>query len=215
MNTIELHAVLPEVFSGRDGIISDIWHREVSFRKGEKYLVEAASGTGKSSLCSFVYGYRRDYQGMICFDGGNIKNLAVKHWVEIRQKHLSMLFQELRLFGELTAQENIRLKNSLTGGFCKRKQIGEWFERLGIADKQDTRIDRMSYGQQQRVAFIRSLCQPCDFLFLDEPISHLDDGNSRIMAEIIDEEMKRREMGVIVTSIGKHIDLKYNRVMNL
>ena len=122
MQTIELHAVLPEVFSGRNGIVSDIWHREVSFKKGNTYLIEAASGTGKSSLCSFLYGYRSDYQGMICFDGENIKNLNVKQWVELRRKHLSILFQELRLFPELTALENA---NSATGkGFMAFAMMG-------------------------------------------------------------------------------------------
>lgn len=214
MDKIELHAVLPEVFAGRDGIESDVWHKETSFQRGRKCLVQAASGTGKSSLCSFIYGYRKDYQGIICFDGENIRKYPMKRWVELRQHHLGMLFQELRLFGELTAYENIRLKNSLTG-YCKRKQIEEWLERLGIADKRDARTDHLSYGQQQRVAFIRALCQPLDFLFLDEPISHLDDENARIMGQIIDEEMAQRGMGVIVTSIGKHIELNYDVTMNL
>ena len=214
MNRIELHAVLPEVFSGRDGIISDVWHREVTFEKGKKYLVEAASGTGKSSLCSFVYGYRNDYQGLICFNGENIKKYSVERWVELRRNHLSMLFQELRLFGELTAYENIRLKNSLTG-YCKPKQVEEWLERLGVADKRNVRVDRLSYGQQQRVAFVRALCQPFDFLFLDEPISHLDDENGRVMGQIIEEEIIRRGASVIATSIGKHIVLDYDATLDL
>lgn len=214
MQTIELHAVLPEVFSGRNGIVSDIWHREVSFKKGNTYLIEAASGTGKSSLCSFLYGYRSDYQGMICFDGENIKNLNVKQWVELRRKHLSILFQELRLFPELTALENVKLKNGLTG-YCKTKEIKAWFERLGIADKTDQKAGLMSWGQQQRVAFVRALCQPFDFILLDEPISHLDDGNGRIMADILNEELAKRGVTAILTSIGKHIDMNYNQVMNL
>lgn len=214
MQTIELHAVLPEVFSGRNGIVSDIWHREVSFKKGNTYLIEAASGTGKSSLCSFLYGYRSDYQGMICFDGENIKNLNVKQWVELRRKHLSILFQELRLFPELTALENVKLKNGLTG-YCKTKEIKAWFERLGIADKTDQKAGLMSWGQQQRVAFVRALCQPFDFILLDEPISHLDDGNGRIMADILNEELDKRGATAILTSIGKHIDMNYNQVMNL
>lgn len=214
MQTIELHAVLPEVFSGRNGIVSDIWHREVSFKKGNTYLIEAASGTGKSSLCSFLYGYRSDYQGMICFDGENIKNLNVKQWVELRRKHLSILFQELRLFPELTALENVKLKNELTG-HCKTKEIKAWFERLGIADKADQKAGLMSWGQQQRVAFVRALCQPFDFILLDEPISHLDDGNGRIMADILNEELTKRGATAILTSIGKHIDMNYNQVMNL
>ena len=48
-----------------------------------------------------------------------------------------------------------------------------WFEQLGIQDKMDTIVDKMSFGQQQRVALIRALCQPFDFIFVDEPISHL------------------------------------------
>lgn len=214
METIELQQTLPEVFAGRDSIISDVWHRQVAFQRGKTYLVEAVSGTGKSSLCSFIYGYRKDYQGIICFDGENVKNFSVSRWVEIRKRSLSMLFQELRLFSELTAWENVQLKNSLTG-YCKRKQIEDWFSRLGISDKWDQQIGKMSFGQQQRVAFVRALCQPFDFIFLDEPVSHLDDGNGKIMADILHEEAEKQGAGIIVTSIGKHIPLNYDRVLSL
>lgn len=125
-----------------------------------------------------------------------------------------MLFQELRLFEELTAWENVQLKNSLTG-YRKRSEIRQWFEELGIADKWDRKVGQMSFGQQQRVAFIRSLCQPFDFIFLDEPISHLDDGNGRCMARILTEEAARQGAGIIVTSIGKHLELAYDRVLSL
>lgn len=187
---------------------------KLRFRGGKTYLVEAVSGTGKSSLCSFIYGYRKDYQGIICFDGENVKNFSVSRWVEIRKRSLSMLFQELRLFPELTAWENVQLKNSLTG-YCKRKQIEDWFSRLGISDKWDQQIGKMSFGQQQRVAFVRALCQPFDFIFLDEPVSHLDDGNGKIMADILHEEAEKQGAGIIVTSIGKHIPLNYDRVLSL
>lgn len=115
MNTIELQRTLPAVFAGRDSIISDVWHQLLTLQRGEAYLVEAASGTGKSSLCSYIYGYRNDYQGIICFGEKNIRSLSVHDWVEIRKRSISMLFQELRLFTELTTWENVQLKNSLTG----------------------------------------------------------------------------------------------------
>lgn len=214
MNTIELQQTLPEVFAGRDGIVSAVWHRQVAFQKGKMYLIEAASGTGKSSLCSFIYGYRTDYQGIITFDGENVRKLTVKQWTSIRKRALSMLFQELRLFGELTAWENVQLKNGLTG-FCRKQQVKDWFEQLGIADKWDVKVGKMSYGQQQRVAFVRCLCQPADFFFLDEPVSHLDDGNGQIMARILKEEAIRQGAGVIVTSIGKHLPLEYDKVLCL
>ena len=178
MEIIHLRQTLPQVFADRDAITSDVWHQDLVLRKGERYLIEAASGTGKSSLCSYIYGYRRDYQGIINFDERNIRSLSIHEWVELRKHSLSMLFQELRIFPELTALE-------------------------------------LSFGQQQRVAFIRALCQPFDFIFLDEPISHLDDDNGTLMGRMLSEEAERQGAGIIVTSIGKHIELEYNKVMKL
>ena len=192
METIELQQTLPEVFAGRDSIISDVWHRQVAFQRGKTYLVEAVSGTGKSSLCSFIYGYRKDYQGIICFDGENVKNFSVSRWVEIRKRSLSMLFQELRLFPELTAWENVQLKNSLTG-HCKRKQIEDWFSRLGISDKWDQQIGKMSFGQQQRVAIARSLAMNPKVMLFDEPTSALD---PEMVKEVLDVMKKLANDGM-------------------
>ena len=164
MDSIHLQQTLPQVFADRNSITSDVWHRNLVFHKGKSYLIEAASGTGKSSLCSYIYGYRNDYQGIINFDETNIKAYPVKQWVEIRKHSLSMLFQDLRIFTELTAIENIRLKNNLTG-YKTRKEVLSLFEALGLSDKLNVKAGKLSFGQQQRVAFIRSLCQPFDFIF--------------------------------------------------
>ena len=214
MNTIELQQTLPAVFAGRDSIISDVWHQSLTLKRGEAYLVEAASGTGKSSLCSYVYGYRNDYQGIINFDERNIRSLSVNDWIDIRKHSLSILFQELRIFPELTAIENIQLKNRLTN-FKKRKEVLTLFEAIGIADKVNEKAGKLSFGQQQRVAFIRSLCQPFDFIFLDEPVSHLDDENGTIMGRLLTEEASRQGAGIIVTSIGKHLELDYDEIYQL
>ena len=214
MNHIRLQQTLPQAFARRDAITSQIWHQDIIFSKGKRYLIEAASGTGKSSLCSYIYGYRRDYQGIINFDERNIRSFSVNEWVDIRKHSLSILFQELRIFPELTALENISLKNRLTN-YKKNKEIITLFEAIGIPDKINERAGKLSFGQQQRVAFIRAFCQPFDFLFLDEPISHLDDENSRIMGEIIIDEAGKQGAGVIATSIGKHIELPYKKVLQL
>lgn len=214
MNSIQLLHTLPNVFSERKGLQSDVWQQTVRLEKGKVYLVEANSGTGKSSLCSFVYGYRTDYSGDILFDEENIRSFSVKRWTDIRQNHLSLLWQELRLFPELTSMENVLIKNRLTD-FQDRFQIDYWFDCLGIADKKDSLIGRMSFGQQQRVAMIRALCQPFDFIFIDEPISHLDDTNSQIMADILMDEVRRQGAAVITTSIGKHLPLQYDQILIL
>ena len=214
MNKIQFSSVIPQVFSQRADLQSEVWGQDISFEKGHLYLVEAESGKGKSTFCSYVMGFRHDYEGRVLFDDNNTLDLSVLQWVDIRRAHISHLFQELRLFPELTAWENVQIKNKLTG-FKDDKQIKEWFERLGIGDKLDAKIGRMSFGQQQRVAMIRALVQPFDFLFADEPISHLDDHNSQIMGDIMMTEAKRQGAGVIVTSIGKHMNLNYERTVQL
>ncbi|HJA84279.1 MAG TPA: ATP-binding cassette domain-containing protein [Candidatus Bacteroides intestinavium] len=214
MDEIRLQQVLPRVFAQRDSITSDIWHRDLIFRKGERCLIEAASGTGKSSLCSYLYGYRGDYEGIITFDGKNIRSLDTAGWTALRRRSLSLLFQELRLFPELTALENVLLKNRLSG-YKSRQEILTLFEAAGIADKVNEKTGILSFGQQQRVAFIRCLCQPFDFILLDEPVSHLDENNARILARLLEEEAGRQGAGILVTSIGKALPLSYDHTYKL
>ena len=214
MEKIHFNHVLPQVFAQREELQSELWKHDVVFEKGKTYLVEADSGQGKSTFCSYITGYRHDYTGEILFDEKDIKTFKVAKWVELRKLHISHLFQELRLFPELTALENVEIKNHLTG-FKTRNQIVEWFEQLGIGDKLSAKVGLMSFGQQQRVAMIRALVQPFDFLLADEPISHLDDTNSKVMGDIMMQEAQEQGAAVIVTSIGKHMMLNYDHIVKL
>ena len=214
MSSIKLRNAIPDIFADSKSLTSDVWLHDVDFERGKSYLIEADSGTGKSSLCSYIYGLRSDYQGTILIDDRDIRRFSINKWCEIRQSKISILFQDLRLFGELTAMENIQIKHRLNKIHSKRI-IEAWFDMLGISDKMETRIDHMSYGQQQRVALIRALCQPFEYLILDEPISHLDDRNSEIMRDIILGEVECQGAALIATSIGKHMNIDYDKILNL
>ena len=214
MKTIRLSGVLPQVFAGRGDLKSEVWQRDVVFERGKIYLVEADSGMGKSTLCSYLIGYRNDFAGELLFDDRSSKTMSESEWAELRRRKVSYLFQELRLFPELTARENIDIKNRLTN-HASSAQISEWFERLGISDKQDELVAHMSFGQQQRVAMIRALAQPFDFLIADEPISHLDDMNGETMGQLMLEEAHRQGAAIIVTSIGKHMTMPWDRELKL
>ena len=202
------------MFAGQDGIHSEIWLHDIKLERGKRYLISAESGTGKSSMCSYIYGYRQDYSGVIAFDGKDIRSLTVAEWCDIRTRHIAYLPQDMRLFGELSAMENVELKNRLTG-FKTNKDILHLFEAMGIADKIDSLASKLSIGQQQRVAIIRTLCQPCDFILLDEPVSHLDDENNRIVADLITPEADRQGAGVIATSVGNHLKMDGATIKNL
>lgn len=214
MNTIELRNTLPAVFAGREKNESEVWLQNLTFEKGKHYLISAESGTGKSSMCSYIYGYRVDYSGTFLFDGQDIRSLTVPQWCEIRKRHIAYLPQDMRLFPELTALENIQLKNQLTG-FMDHNRIVHYFEALGIADKVNSPVGKLSIGQQQRVAIIRTLCQPCDFILLDEPVSHLDETNNRIVAELVEEAARQQGAGIISTSVGNNVKIQVDKEFKL
>ncbi|MDR0386165.1 MAG: ATP-binding cassette domain-containing protein [Prevotellaceae bacterium] len=178
-----------------------IWFNDVCFKKGKSYLISASSGQGKSSLLSFIFGERIDYTGDIYFDDKEIKSLKNAEWQIIRRKNISYVFQGLRLFSDLTAMENILLKNKITG-YKSQDEIDSLIEQSGLWDKKNEHTGRLSFGQQQRIAIIRALCQPFDFILLDEPFSHLDEQNIEIMTEIITKELKHRNAGMLLCSLG-------------
>ena len=198
---ITLESLLPRVFAREELTYSEVWRRRVSFRRGGRYLVESASGGGKSSLAAFIMGARRDYEGRLLFDGRDAASLDIAAWQEMRRAHIAYLPQELALFPELSAIDNILLKGEICGD-VDMKRIDSWMDRLGVTSRRDYPAGRLSIGQQQRVALIRSLCQPFDFILLDEPVSHLDEANNRIAAAIVEEEAGRQDAGIITFSVG-------------
>ena len=113
MNKILFDHVIPHVFMSDAHLESDVWDNSLTFEKGKTYLVEASSGRGKTTFCSYILCHRHDYSGHILFDQRDVTSLSVSETVRLRQRHISHLFQELRLFPELTALENVEIKNRL------------------------------------------------------------------------------------------------------
>lgn len=93
MEKIQLHSVLPQVFAQRNDLDSEIWKQDVTFEKGHLYLIEAESGSGKSTFCSYVLGYRHDYSGSVMFDNDVTANYKVKDWVEMRKSISAISFR--------------------------------------------------------------------------------------------------------------------------
>lgn len=214
MKKIELINMLPAVFAGREDTGSEVWLRNVTFERGRNYLITAESGTGKSSLCSYIYGYRNDFSGSLLHDGVDVNSLSVQQWCEARRRHIAYLPQELRLFPELTTMENIQLKNQLTQ-HKTQAQIMEMLEQLGIPEKAHSLVGKLSIGQQQRVAIVRTLCQPADFILLDEPVSHLDETNNRIVAQLVTREAQQQGASIIATSVGNNVLINIDEELKL
>ncbi|MBO4944132.1 MAG: ATP-binding cassette domain-containing protein [Muribaculaceae bacterium] len=202
MQRITLENLLPRVFAGAEIPHGQVWlAHELVFERGCRVIVAADSGRGKSSMVSYICGERSDYSGRISFDGRDIRSLGVKEWCDVRRRHIAVLPQEMRLFPELSALDNVLVKNRLTGRYSTA-EIRDMLARLGLADRTDTPAGKLSIGQQQRVAIVRTICQPFDFIILDEPVSHLDEENNRLAAAMIEQAAEQQGAGIITTSVG-------------
>ena len=197
--------------SGDEIPSSDIYLQpEVIFEQGQRYLIRAQSGQGKTSLLNFIYGASFSYDGKITYNEMFNKKEVLRYRID----KLSYVYQDLRLFPTLTAFENIILKNKLTH-YKTEDQINSLIERVGLSHKRDTLVQTLSLGQRQRIALLRALCQPFELLLLDEPFSHLDDSNTTILREIIEEELQARNASLLLTSLEDNNFFQYNKKLNL
>jgi ABC-type lipoprotein export system ATPase subunit len=199
---VEIKDLLPSFFPPARKDSSEIWGRHLQFQKGEYIKIVAPSGKGKTSFMHFLYGMRNDYQGQILYGDKDIRGFSAEDLSVSRKQTMSIVLQDLRLFPEQTVLENIGIKRQLAPFHPAEKTV-DMCKRLGIGDKLHSRVKNCSYGEQQRVAIIRALMQPYDVLLLDEPFSHLDENNSKIAMQLMDEESRLRGAGIIFADLER------------
>ena len=229
---IELHNLKPKYMSESEVAGSDIYLQpSVLFEQGRSYLVRARSGHGKTSLLNFIYGISGQYDGeVVLTENGEWRTENATHPAltgtplregmanartenELRTRVLSFMFQDLGLFPQLTAMENVQLKNRLTG-FKSDAEIEAMLDVLLPEGKKHQPVATLSLGQRQRVAAVRALCQPFKFILMDEPFSHIDSENARCVADMVMGEVGRQGAGLIVTALDAidyfPFDVTYN-----
>jgi ABC-type lipoprotein export system ATPase subunit len=177
-------------------------------------VLNASSGKGKTTFTHTLAGIRNDYQGNLLFDEQAVQDITPEQWAIYRREKISFVFQDLQLFPELTVQENLLLKNGLTNTFSEA-ELKEFLGILGIPEKWDAPCKLLSMGQQQRVAIIRALAQPFEWMILDEPFSHLDKVNTTLCLELINSRCNELGAGFILTTLGDYHDFTYDKELNL
>jgi ABC-type lipoprotein export system ATPase subunit len=210
--TIDLDHIIPTPLKDRFlQRSSDVWNTRIQFKQGEFTKIKAPSGTGKTTLVHLLYKLRNDYEGGITIDNRSIVELDENELAVLRQNKISIVFQDLRLFPNLTARENIELKRVLQTPFYDSSVIDAMAEILGITYILEQKAGLCSYGEQQRIAIIRSLIQPFELLIMDEPFSHLDIANTKKAAELIEAECLKRKAGFIITDLDDDNNFRYTR----
>lgn len=204
---IVLQHIKPTYMMDAEINASDIYlQKNIVFNSGEFYLIKANSGNGKSSLLNFIYGVNSNYSGKITFSTNDQSSFKIDK--------LSYVFQDFKLFEALSVIENIQIKNKLTN-FKTDLQIETLLQKVGLLHKKNALVKTLSLGQRQRVSIIRALCMPFEFLLLDEPFSHLDNDNIKILTTIIEKQCKAQNAGIILTTLNNDYLFNYDSILNL
>lgn len=212
--TVLLEQLAPEYLEKEKLDCSEVWNKTFGIEKGEHLQIVAPSGSGKTSLVHILYGLRTDFRGNVVCNGKPLKSFNTNELSDWRKDNISIVFQDLRLFPEHSAAKNIEVKRLLSP-FHATSKVTEMAKRLGIAEKLLQSAQTCSYGEQQRIAIIRALQQPFDFLLLDEPFSHLDDKNAEKALDLILEESTLRNAAVILVDLQNVPSFKSHRTLQL
>lgn len=212
---LQLNHIIPEPLKSRIGSQpSEVWGQAQTLAPGEKVFFRAPSGKGKSTFMHILYGLRDDYTGSAFWDNREIARQNDEEWAALRSRELSIVFQDLRLFPDLTVTENLLIKQSLAGT-VSMEQAKEWLQLLGLGGKEQQKAETLSYGERQRVAIIRSLLQPFRWILLDEPFSHLDNDNTALAAKLILQQVEAQQAGMLVVDLEDNDWFPYTRKMIL
>lgn len=193
---------------------SGLWNTSKAFDQGTYLFIQAPSGTGKTTLVHILYGLRKDFEGDIKWGNLSLTSSDTEALAKLRTNNISVIFQDMRLFPELTAWENLDIKRRLTNTVTEQ-QVMDWLTRLGMKDKKDSLASTLSYGEQQRIAIIRALLQPFDWLLMDEPFSHLDHANIQKAIALIGEVVQQHKAGIILADLDENTFFPYTQTIVL
>ena len=175
-----------------------------SIKKGEIHALVGENGAGKSTLMKILAGVQTKDSGSIIVGG---KEMVASNPIEARAAGISMVFQELNLFPQLTVFENIFItkeqKNKV--GILKKNRMSK--ESIGILAGLETehlispsaRVENLSVADQQIVEICRALSYGTDILILDEPNSALSEGESQALFKII-KSLRNKGITIIYVS---------------
>lgn len=193
---------------------SDVWLKNCTLSSAEYTAIQAPSGTGKTTLIHFLYGLRTDYEGLVFWNKKDLREFSAEEMAVLRAKEVSVIFQDMRLFPDVTAWENLELKRTITNSISP-EEASQWMQQLGIGDKKNALAKTLSYGEQQRLAIIRALLQPFSFLLMDEPFSHLDHQNTAIAASLIIQVVQRNNAGLLLADLDENNFFPYHKTYML
>lgn len=172
------------------------------FDAGETVAIVGASGIGKSTLLHIIGTLDRPDQGQLHFNGQDLLNLSDVQLAHFRNTTIGFVFQFHHLLPEFSALENVMIPGLIQGLESGDAQVAAQgiLDRVGLTNRLDHRVGKLSGGEQQRVALARALVLKPAVLLADEPTGNLDEKNSRQIHDLLLELNQELGMTLIVVT---------------
>jgi len=174
----------------------------MTFYQGDFILLLGHSGSGESTLLNLISGIDDPDAGEIEVNGQTINRLSERQRTLFRREHIGFIFQFFNLIPTLTVLENITLALQLNGKLttAKQQEVSQLIDRVGLTARQHTFPDKLSGGEQQRVAILRAIAHNPTVLLADEPTGNLDEATGQTILSLLLELTRQANKTLIMAT---------------
>jgi putative ABC transport system ATP-binding protein len=193
--------------------------KDVSFEveRGEFVAVTGRSGTGKSTLLNLISGIDVPDSGAIRLDGVDLTALGERERTLKRRHAVGFVFQFFNLIPTLSVAENLMLPLELIG--CPRdtarERVNTLLQRVDLASRAESFPDRLSGGEQQRVAVARALIHEPQLVLADEPTGNLDAETGRMVLALLSDMSRDAGKTLIIVTHSEEAAARAGRVLRI
>ena len=188
---------------------------DLNIRKGEIVILLGKSGSGKSTLLNIISGIDIPDSGSVKIAGTDITKLSEKDRTLVRRHKIGFIFQFFNLIPTLTVKENLQLPLELNNDTDQEERIKSILSEVGLLDRANTYPDKLSGGEQQRIAIARALIHDPDIILADEPTGNLDYETGLQIVDLLDRVVKQKGKTMIMVTHSKDVIGLADRIFSL
>ena len=188
---------------------------ELHSEQGETIAILGNSGSGKSTLLNLIAGIDLPDQGEVLIQGESLGQLSEKKRTLLRRKKMGFVFQSFNLIPTLNVEENLMLPLEMNGIPNNSGIIPQMLDGLNLQGREESYPDRLSGGEQQRIAVARALIHQPSLLLADEPTGNLDGETSQETLKLINHFVHRSGTTMIIATHSQKVVEWVDRVFNI
>lgn len=186
---------------------------------GERVALVGRSGAGKSTVLNLLAGMELADAGTVDVDGLDLARCDERARTRFRRHHIGFVFQFFNLVPTLTVLENLLLPLELVGRArpkaAARANALALLERVGLADRLHSFPERLSGGEQQRIAIARALIHGPRLLLADEPTGTLDEETGGVVLGLLTELCREQSMTMVMVTHSLDVAAHLDRVLRV